>query len=107
MQDASVPSVADAAVQVPEPEEPVNEQLQSILEQIFSDEGALIGRILAIIESIGHIDHLSSSDLMANEELALAAKVLKIKGQNILALDDERVLVVCDGVDCETIRINH
>ena len=83
LEDAAVVAADESADTVP------------IEKLIIPDLGAVRRRLLELVQAADE-----DSNLVGHEEIHLAAKVLKLKGLNILDLNEQRVFTVCAGDDC-------
>lgn len=83
------------------PSGPAESSSVRIHDQIFSDRAALQRRVNELVASVG------GGDLSANDELALAAKVLKACDEYIVHLEGGKVLVFCNGGGCEEIFVKN
>lgn len=65
---------------------------------IFSDVGGVQKRILELLSSDSIEEE--DNDLSNTAELAAVANCLRIKGELVLPIDEQRVFVACDGEGC-------
>ena len=64
---------------------------------ILSDESAVRCRLIELVDSTNKHSNLSD-----NTEISLIAKALKLKGQLIFDLDNNRSFTMCGGDDCHS-----
>ena len=73
----------------------------SAIELIFSCNDDTLRQLLC--RRIDYIDN--GNDITFDAEIAVVAKVFKIKGQHSFDIGSGKVLVICDGHKCESFHI--